>query len=221
MDGLPKSLVDIAEAEIRKLIVQGDLDLGQRVTESELAKRFGMSKTPVHEALQHLQREGLVQVRPRQGTFIFTFNDELVQALLGVRNVLETFALREAVRKNRGRLLRYLGENLKQTLKIYEEGKIAPYFKLDRAFHFSFFDFADNQFLNAAYSAISIKTQVLWRLTFSSDDYTLADVHLSLEDHQYLVENIHEERLDAACERLTYHMYKTKKNYETFSGIPR
>lgn len=211
--------MDIAEAEIRKLIVKGDLALGQRITEAELAKRFGMSKTPVHEALQHLQREGLVQVRPRQGTFIFTLTDDLVHSLLGVRNVLETYALREAVRKNRGRLLRSLGENIKQTVKIYEEGKISPYFKLDSAFHASFFDFADNPFLNAAYSAISIKTQVLWRLIFLSPEYSLEDVHSSLGDHQHIVTSIHAENLDAACEALTRHMYRTKDNYETYSGI--
>ena len=110
------SLLDIAEKELRKLIIQGDLALGQKITESELARRLGMSKTPVHEALKYLHREGLVQVRARQGTFVFDFTEDLVGSLLGVRAILESHAIEEAVRKNRGRLLHGLGENLKQTV---------------------------------------------------------------------------------------------------------
>lgn len=195
MKPFPKSLVDIAENEIRKLIVQGDLALGQRVTESELAQRFGMSKTPVHEALQHLQREGLVQIRPRQGTFVFTFTEEQAESLRQVRILLENFAIQEAVRKNRGRLLLSLGESIKRSLKSLEEGKLLPYHEQDNDFHALFYQYADNPFLSAAHSAVKLKLQVLWRLTLARC-FTLDDMKVSIGDHQRLAELILEDKLE-------------------------
>ncbi len=206
MNGFPKSLTEAAEAEIRKLIIQGDLALGQRLTESELAKRFGMSKTPVREALQHLQREGLIVVRPRQGTFVFTFNEDDVENLRGLRKVLEKFAIQEAMRKNRGRLLLSLGENIKRTMKVLEERKIQAYQHLDKEFHGFFLLHADNPFLNAAYSAINVKLQVLWRLTFDSAAFTLADMEESVSDHRRIAECILTDRAEELSGLLDVHI---------------
>lgn len=191
----PKSLVDIAESEIRKLIVQGELALGQRVTESELAQRFGMSKTPVREALQHLQRDGLVQIRPRQGTFIFTFTEEQAEELRQVRMLLENFAIKEAVRKNRPRLLVSLGENIKRTMKVWDEQKILPYHELDNEFHALFYSYAENSFLDAAHSALKLKLQVLWRLTLVTC-FTTKDMEDSIADHRLIAELILQDKLD-------------------------
>jgi GntR family transcriptional regulator, rspAB operon transcriptional repressor len=53
--------------QLRADIVNCDLPPGSEVREGELALRFGVSKSPVRDALMHLQREGLVTAHPRQG----------------------------------------------------------------------------------------------------------------------------------------------------------
>ena len=55
---------------LKALIMGFELYPGSRVTETELAARFGVSRTPVREALQRLQFEGYLTVRPKQGCFI-------------------------------------------------------------------------------------------------------------------------------------------------------
>ncbi|MDI4655113.1 GntR family transcriptional regulator [Xanthobacter autotrophicus] len=65
-------------------IVSGRLRPGQKLDEVGLAERFGVSRTPIREALIQLSASGLIEIRPRRGAFV---------ALLGPRELLESFEL--------------------------------------------------------------------------------------------------------------------------------
>jgi len=78
------------------LIVQGTLQRGQHLVENELAEYLGVSRQPVREALQRLQTDGWVDLRPAQGAFVHTPSEDEVDQLLGVRTVLETYSARLA-----------------------------------------------------------------------------------------------------------------------------
>lgn len=197
-----QSLVAFAENEIRKLISSGDVALGERITESDLARRFGMSKTPVREALLHLRQKGLVQVLPRQGTFVFTMTDEEVEQLHGVRTLFEIYALREAVERKRGRLLRDMVDSIARGRKLLATKKVQQYAALDMEFHRLFFLHAGNSFLNAAYNAIEVKIQVLWHLALKIYP---GQIEFSIGSHESIVKNIVNGDLDAACDILRMH----------------
>ena len=78
------------------LIVQGTLQRGQHLVENELAEYLGVSRQPVREALQRLQTDGWIDLRPAQGAFVHTPSEDEVDQLLGVRTVLETYSARLA-----------------------------------------------------------------------------------------------------------------------------
>jgi DNA-binding GntR family transcriptional regulator len=78
------------------LIVQGTLKRGQHLVENELAEYLGVSRQPVREALQRLQTDGWIDLRPAQGAFVHTPSEDEVDQLLGVRTVLETYSARLA-----------------------------------------------------------------------------------------------------------------------------
>jgi DNA-binding GntR family transcriptional regulator len=81
------------------LIVQGTLQRGQHLVENELAEFLGVSRQPVREALQRLQTDGWVDLRPAQGAFVHTPSEDEVDQLLGVRTVLETYSARLAAER--------------------------------------------------------------------------------------------------------------------------
>ena len=81
---------------IVELIVHGTLHRGQHLVENELAEYLGVSRQPVREALQRLQTDGWIELRPAQGAFVHTPSEEEVDQLLGVRTVLETYSARLA-----------------------------------------------------------------------------------------------------------------------------
>ncbi|WP_461119674.1 GntR family transcriptional regulator [Saccharothrix stipae] len=100
------------------LIVSRALKPGQHLVEIELAEHLGVSRQPVREALQRLQTEGWVDLRPAQGAFVHTPTDEEADQLLAVRNVLETYSARLAAEHA-------TEEDVKQLRKLQNEGVAA------------------------------------------------------------------------------------------------
>jgi DNA-binding GntR family transcriptional regulator len=84
---------------IVELIVQGTLQRGQHLVEKELAEYLGVSRQPVREALQRLQTDGWIELRPAQGAFVHIPSEVEVDQLLGVRSVLETYSARLAAER--------------------------------------------------------------------------------------------------------------------------
>ncbi len=79
-----------------ELIVNRTLEPGQHLVEAELAEYLGVSRQPVREALQRLQTDGWVDLRPAQGAFVHTPTEEEADQLLAVRSVLETYSAKLA-----------------------------------------------------------------------------------------------------------------------------
>src|SRR5437879_9700100 len=77
-----------------ELIVTRSLKPGQHLVETELARLLGVSRQPVREALQRLNTEGWVDLRPAQGAFVHDPTEEEADQLLVVRGLLEAEAAR-------------------------------------------------------------------------------------------------------------------------------
>jgi DNA-binding GntR family transcriptional regulator len=83
------------EDRLRAEILGHVLPPGERIGEVEVADRLGVSRTPVREALQHLERDGLVESIPFKGFRIAPLQTKAVREVYSVTAVLECFALRE------------------------------------------------------------------------------------------------------------------------------
>lgn len=86
---------------VRSLILDRRVQPGERLVAEAIAEELGVSRVPVREALRQLDGSGLVEVRPRRGATVVSFdlstNDDLL-ALLQVRRELEAWAAGEAAR---------------------------------------------------------------------------------------------------------------------------
>lgn len=81
---------------LRQRIVDMSMLPGARIVERELAEELGISRTPVHEAVQRLAEEGLVEVIPRSGTFVARIPLEGLDEAMMVRNALESAIIEKA-----------------------------------------------------------------------------------------------------------------------------
>ena len=79
---------------IKSEVLSGSFDKGQRLSEVQLAKSIGVSRTPVREALQKLESEGLVQPLETRGFCVALDSREEMQDLFDIRAALEGFAIR-------------------------------------------------------------------------------------------------------------------------------
>src|ERR1700720_4832477 len=97
------------------LIVQGTLQRGQHLVENELTEYLGVSRQPVREALQRLQTDGWIELRPAQGAFVHVPSEDEVDQLLGVRTVLEAYSARLAAE-------RATSEDVNKLWELQQEG---------------------------------------------------------------------------------------------------
>lgn len=72
---IPQTLLrDQIVNAIRDAIIQGKFKPGEKIPEQELAEQLGVSRTPIREAIRILEQQGLVQPRPKNGTYIARIN---------------------------------------------------------------------------------------------------------------------------------------------------
>ncbi len=157
----PRSLVDLAVEQIRAAIIDGRLAFGEQVSEVGLATTFGISKTPVREALLRLKLEGLVEVHPQRGTFVFSLSAQQVHELMQFRELIESAALGEAIREGREALARALDDNLAAMARCEAERRKDLIPGLDSEFHEAILKACSNPYLRASYGLIGYKFQAL------------------------------------------------------------
>jgi DNA-binding GntR family transcriptional regulator len=84
---------------LRQRIVEMSMLPGARVVERDIAEEFGTSRTPVHEAVQRLADEGLIEVIPRSGTFVARIPLDALEEANLVRHALETAIIEKAAER--------------------------------------------------------------------------------------------------------------------------
>lgn len=87
------SLVQLAMERLRRDILSGRTDPGERLVEEQLTRRLGISRAPLREAMRLLAQQGLVEHIPRRGARVATLSDDDVRELYEVRDVLERHAV--------------------------------------------------------------------------------------------------------------------------------
>ncbi|MGV3652298.1 MAG: GntR family transcriptional regulator [Devosia sp.] len=92
MDDSRDSLAMQAYGEIKRRILTGELERGTRLSVEALAHQFDVSAAPIKEALKLLEREGLVDIRPRSGTVVRSFSPEDLINVYGARKIVEPAA---------------------------------------------------------------------------------------------------------------------------------
>ena len=86
------TLTEQAHRSIKKFILAGGFNSDLRMTEDFFARQLGISKSPIREALNSLQNEGLVRIEPRRGAFVPRYSRKEIADLYELREALEVFA---------------------------------------------------------------------------------------------------------------------------------
>ena len=89
-------LRDVVFQNLRQAILKGELEPGERLMEIHLAKRLGVSRTPIREAIRKLELEGLVDMVPRRGAVVASITRKDMRDVLEVRRTLEMLAVEVA-----------------------------------------------------------------------------------------------------------------------------
>lgn len=174
--------------ELREAILEGRLEPGTRLRAETLAERLRSSRTPVREALLLLAREGLVEIEPRRGATVRSFDAADVAELYEVRALIEPHAAGLAAERIDERQLSRLREANEQSRRhdAGDDDSVAVLLGLNDEFHRLILQAARSPRLTAAMSAVSGVPRS-FRSSFWHDDGQRAQ---SLFCHQELTDAI-------------------------------
>lgn len=141
---------EIADA-IREMIVSGELEPGDRIPEKDLCERFGISRTPLREALKVLATEGMLVLLPQRGARVATLTDEELSELFPIIASLEGLACELACVQITDEEMAHIEQLHADMLRSYQQQDKLEYARLNREIHLALFDAARNQSLVTFY----------------------------------------------------------------------
>ena len=203
------SLTDQAAQEIRSRIVRGVFQLGEPLSEIALATELGVSKTPVREALMVLKRQGLIEVHPQRGSFVFDMDGTQVRKLSELREVLEIAALRMALDSHRKTLVKRWSDTVGKMRRALDADDTELYRTLDGGFHRTLFELADNPYLMEAFELIAFRVQALRNRLSLAPSLNAT----SFDEHVRLADLVADDEDAAAVELMGRHIEATREHY--------
>jgi DNA-binding GntR family transcriptional regulator len=150
----PRPLNDMAYETIKTGILEGKLVSGEIYSELDLAKTFGISRTPVREAFLRLAAENLIVFHPRKGASVNYFSKEDIENLFELRQTIEEAAAGKIVGTLNPEQIQFIQETIRQQencLKDYDENL---FLEFDRKFHLLIVAGSGNRFMVQTYNHI-------------------------------------------------------------------
>ncbi len=206
----PKSLTESVLEHLRSEIVTGKLELGAAISERQLAAELNVSKTPVREALAQLRNEGLVDVEPRKGAYVFSLSAREVIEICDFRMAIETAALGLALERNPDAFIADIEQIVAEMKRTISEDDIPSYLALDTDFHAAAFRHCENGYLRDSFGRYSGKIAALRTHLASKPRHT----DLSFDEHVELLAAFRSRDIDEVHQTLLRHIGRTKNSYE-------
>jgi DNA-binding GntR family transcriptional regulator len=128
-------LRDRAYTSIKNAIITAQLKPDQRIVEERMAADIGSSRTPVREALQKLEKEGLIFRPPRTGFVVKGVVEEEVEDILGLQSMLEGYAGRLATQRITEDEITHLEDLIKRQEECVTNADTEMFIRLDGEFH--------------------------------------------------------------------------------------
>lgn len=149
---------EAAYAGIIDLVLNNELRPGERTSVYLLASRLELGRTPVKEAINRLQNEGLLSVTGRSGTVVKKVDRDQAGQLLALRRTLEEFAAETAVKNVTDKDIRHLKKCL---AKLGRPSSTSEFVRVNTEFHSLIVSLAQNPFLMRFYSQLQMQMQVV------------------------------------------------------------
>lgn len=197
-------------AWIRRAILTLELKPNTALSEKELSCRFGISRTPVREALIKLSDEGLVDIFPQRGTYVSPIRVAEVAEAQFIREALETAVARTAADKADAAFKVRLSENLAEQRAAMENGRLEEFMRLDESFHRAFSDFAK---LPRAWHVIQNVKGQLDRVRYLSLPHPGHVTHLYAQ-HKAISDAVQAGEPGAAAEHMRHHLREVFKSID-------
>jgi DNA-binding GntR family transcriptional regulator len=193
--------------ELRGMILDLKIQPNTRLTETELASHFKVSRTPIREALKRLETEGLVTIKSKQGCFVRPIDLDELTEYYEIRISLEMLSLEIACAKMPDREIRKLcqiWETKPANISSTETEKIA---NLDEAFHIALAQGGGNKALARMLGDLNNRIRIVRRLDFTNEER----IEKTYIEHYGILQRLLERDLKGAKTKMLRHIRKSEE----------
>jgi phosphonate utilization transcriptional regulator len=211
------SLTTLVQHEIERLIVSGELSVGDKLNEAVLAERLGVSRGPVREAFRALEESGLVRMEKNRGVFVREVSIEEADEIYEVRAALDQLVGRRlavSIRPEQLKELRGILEHMDQAAAKHD---VDAYYPLNLQFHDALVAFTGNKKLLATYRRIVNELNLYRRDTLAAEGDGLL---VSTAEHRRIFEAIASGDADRAGMALYDHVTASRERMHRVKGVP-
>jgi DNA-binding GntR family transcriptional regulator len=158
------NLTELAYQSVKRHLFDGKVAEGSKLTEEWLSTQLGISKSPVREALNRLETEGLISIESRRGAFVRKFSLKEVKDLYELREVLEVHAV--GVAEITPELLADLSASVAHTEQLLTEHNVMAHVEEDVRFHMRIAEATGNDELRRALENVHHKSLICRSKTY-------------------------------------------------------
>ncbi len=213
-----RSLGNHAYQELKRLILAGGAAPGEKLKELELAVALGISRTPIREAINRLEKEGLVEIFPQRGAFVVQPTERDIFELFLIRESLEGLAARLAAETVTASSLTRLEACVEGFTEPFTEKDIERYAREDFEFHRSIVALSGARRLIQLVSSLHDHIRI-FRLTTRGVSDRMTP---SLDEHRQIIDALRRKDPAAAEERMREHVRHVRdgvmQNIQFFLG---
>lgn len=192
---------------IKDRILSAELPPGTRLKDNELARTFGVSNTPIREAMRELEKDGLIETIPYRGRFVKEMSIEETREVYDVRMALEALAARLASKRITESQLEKMEKTVQEYAIAFERDDITGGLEADLAFHDLIVQASGNNTLLQIVRDLANRIQVLRQL-----DKGKMRRKQSMEDHKAILQALKEGDGEKAEAQVCRHIAKGKEN---------
>lgn len=189
---------------LRQAIVSGEFALGEKLSETALSQKLGVSRTPVREALKQLQQEGLVEIIPRVGTCVTKPTEKEIMELFTLKEALEGLAAALLAERGDVQELQELIRAMEDMEKAVRSGNIDGYVEANDHFHDAILKGSGNSKLLFHFNLL------INQLPYKRFVYITLDqpkrLEKSVEEHRQIVDAIQSGNSQLAEQRMREHV---------------
>lgn len=207
-DGRTVPLRELAYETIKHQIITCKLRPGEALSEASVASAIGIGRTPVHQALDRLMREGLVEILPRKGVIVRPVSLDEVLDIIEVRLINENACVRRAANNAGPDAIAELKSNLRRTAQAARQRDVESLMHLDRAFHITISSAAGNAVQGELLRTLHERSLRFWFISLRAPDHHSR----VLQQHETIVEAIASHDSDAAETAMREHIEAFRAN---------
>ncbi|MCY9176166.1 GntR family transcriptional regulator [Bacillus inaquosorum] len=188
--------------QLKKMIFNGTFKPGERINETQLAKSFGVSRSPIREAMRLLEKDGLLKADDRNGFSITSLTAKDVDEIYKIRIPLEQLAVELVIDEANEEELAILEKQLEETEKAIHNGtEDTEIISLNQKFHELLVDFSHNRHLKNLLEHVNDLIHFCRILNYTGDHRA----ETILSEHRKIFEEVKKKNKEAAKQYVMAH----------------